>query len=258
MAAGRLDEAKAQFEMVKTLSPKEPFGSFGLGQVLSKQENYEEAIASFQAAIDIKSDYWEAFAEMGYAMANNGDLDQAQDIADNLLGNEDLMSFSLSNFIYDKRNPKMTATYGSDLYGRFPSTLGPGTQLSGINAYLQTANAEQTMAMVFQFSKDMDARSVENTFNWTIQRASGTGRGDGYNYDMKLKDTEVGVPPSPIAVYYDSEEKTATVLFKLKQNDTATGTIDPSHINFLFNGKDSLGLSMDKSADMYSGFSGFA
>jgi hypothetical protein len=51
---------------------------------------------------------------------------------------------------------------------------------------------------------------------------------------------------------------TATVLFKISQNSTATGTIDPSHINFTFSGKDVLGLSMDKSADMYSGFSWFA
>jgi hypothetical protein len=48
------------------------------------------------------------------------------------------------------------------------------------------------------------------------------------------------------------------VLFKVSQNSSANGTIDPSHINFSFSGKDVVGLSMDKSADMYSGFSKFA
>jgi hypothetical protein len=191
-------------------------------------------------------------------MANNGDFEQAQEVANNLLSNDAEMSSSLSQYIYEKTNPKISAVYSSDLYALFPSTLGPGTQLSGLNAYLQTASAEKTFSMVFQFSKQMDAKSVESTFNWKIERAIGTGRADGYNLDMKLKDTEVTLPSAPLAVYYDQKDMTATVLFKLKQNDTATGTIDPSHINFLFNGKDVLGLSMDKSADMYSGFSGFA
>jgi len=258
LATGRLDEAKAQFELVKQLSPKEAFGSFGLGLVYAKQEKNVDAIDAFNDAIAIKSDYWEAYSEIGYVMANNGDFEQAQEVANNLLSNDAEMSSSLSQYIYEKTNPKMLAVYSSDLYSLFSSTLGPGTQLSGLNAYLQTASAEKTFSMVFKFSKQMDAKSVESTFNWKIERAIGTGRADGYNLDMKLKDTEVTLPSAPLAVYYDQKDMTATVLFKLKQNDTATGTIDPSHINFLFNGKDVLGLSMDKSADMYSGFSGFA
>jgi hypothetical protein len=75
---------------------------------------------------------------------------------------------------------------------------------------------------------------------------------------MTLKDTEATLPPNPLAVYYDQQALTATVLFKVSQNATASATIDPSHINFSFSGKDVLGLDMDKSADMYSGFSSFA
>ncbi len=112
--------------------------------------------------------------------------------------------------------------------------------------------------MVFQFSKQMDAASVENAFNWKIERAIGTARGDGYNLDMMLNDTEISLSPTPLAVYYNSSELTATVLFKVRQNDTASGTIDPSHINFSFSGKDVVGLSIDKTADTYSGFSWFA
>lgn len=105
----------------------------------------------------------------------------------------------------------------------------------------------------------MDAQSsVENVYNWSIARASGTGRGDGYNYDMTVPGTEVTLSSTPLGVYYDSREQTATVLFKIRQNADANGTLDPSHINFSFNGKDVIGLSMDKSAARYSGFSGFA
>ncbi len=258
LALGRNDEARAQFELVRQLSPKDPFGDFGLGQAYSRMEKYADAIASFNNAIAIKSDYWEAYAEMGYALADSGDVAQAQEVADSLLANDETLSDGLSQYIYEKTNPKMTAVYASDLYALFPSTLGPGTQVSGLNSYLSTADAQQTFSMIFQFSKEMEATSVENVFNWNIQRAVGSGRGDGYNLDMQLKDTEITLSPKPLAVYYDQKEMTATVLFKVGQNASANGTIDPSHINFSFSGKDVVGLSMDKSADTYSGFSWFA
>ncbi|OYY92644.1 MAG: hypothetical protein B7Y41_15270 [Hydrogenophilales bacterium 28-61-23] len=258
MAAGRLDEAKAQFEMVRQLSPKEEFGDFGLGQVYAKQERYDFAIESFKSAIAIKSDYWNAYSEMGYALADSGDTSQAQEIADSLLANDATLASDLNQYIYEKENPKMLAVYANDLYAMFPSTLGPGTLVSGMNVYLQTASSEKTFALVFQFSKQMDAASVENVFNWKIERASGTARGDGYNLDMMLPATEVALPSTPLAVYYDRQNLTASVLFNVKQNDSVTGTIDPSHINFSFSGKDVVGLAMDKSADTYSGFSQFA
>jgi len=43
----------------------------------------------------------------------------------------------------------------------------------------------------------------------------------------------------------------------VRQNSGANGTLDPSHINFTFSGTDVLGVKIDKSADMYSGFSSF-
>ncbi len=258
LATDRLDEAKAQFEQVRQLRPQDPFGDFGLGQVYARQEKYDFAIDAFKSAIDIKSDYWGAYAEMGYALADSGEVTQAQEVADSLLANDETLSGELSKYIYEKSNPKMTAVYASTLYALFPSTLGPGSQVSGLNAYLSTADAELTFSMIFQFSKQMEASSVENVFNWNIQRAVGSGRGDGYNLDMQLKDTEITLAPTPLAVYYDQKDMTATVLFKLSQNAGANGTIDPSHINFSFSGKDVVGLSMDKSADTYSGFSWFA
>jgi tetratricopeptide (TPR) repeat protein len=229
-----------------------------LGLVNARQERFDFAIEAFDAAIAIKNDYWQAYAEKGYALVDSGEPLQALDIAQTLATNDEALATQLSQYVYEKSQPKMTATYVSPLYAFFASTQGPGTQLAGLNAYLNTANAQLTFSMVFQFSKPMDAASVENLSNWSIARATGTGRGDGYNLDMQLKDTEVTLPAQPQAVYYDQKELTATVLFNLRQNDTVTATIDPSHINFTFTGKDSLGVSMDKSADMYSGFSSFA
>ena len=45
------------------------------------------------------------------------------------------------------------------------------------------------------------------------------------------------------------------VAFSLTQNDTADGTIDPSHIAFKFKGEDKFGNRMDPNADEFTGFS---
>jgi hypothetical protein len=75
---------------------------------------------------------------------------------------------------------------------------------------------------------------------------------------MIVPSTEVSIAPTPLAVFYNQDEQTATVVFKLRQNASGDGTLDPSHINFSFSGKDVVGQAMDPSADRYSGFSGFA
>ncbi len=261
LGAGQFSDAIQQFEQVRQQGPKEPFGYFGLGQAYARQGDHNAAIRAFQSAIAIQYDYLDAYSEMGYAFVDSGQMDQANDVVDALntmSPNDTSLANSLSQYIYEKARPKMTSVYTSDLYSPFISSLGPRTSLNGLSSYLANAGDEHTFAMVFQFNKPMDFASVENVFNWSIARASGTGRADGYNYDMMLPASEVTPPPRPMAVYYNRQEQTATVLFNLRQNETANGTLDPSHINFTFNGKDAVGLSMDKSADMYSGFSGFA
>jgi Tfp pilus assembly protein PilF len=258
LAAGRYDDAVRQFEQVQRMDRQKPYGDFGLGQAYAKQGLYDQALESFDQAIAIQDDYWDAYAEKGYALVDMGQPEQATEIADQLQGNNSELAASLRAYIYEKSAPKMTALYSSDIYTAFKSTLGPGTQVADMGLYLANPGDSQTFSMVFQFSKQMDARSVENEQNWSLQRNIGTGRGDGYNLSMMLPDTEVSLPSVPDAVYYDPQTMTATVLFRITQNDTATGTIDPSHIKFTFDGKDVLGLSMDSKADEYAGYSGFA
>jgi Flp pilus assembly protein TadD len=261
LGAGQYDEAIQQFEQVRDMEAKKPYGYHGLGQAYAKQGRYEDAITAFKNAIGIQSNYLDSYSEMGYAYVDNGDFDQAQDVVNTLNSlspTDTTLANSLSQYIFEKTQPKMTSVYASSLYTPFLSTLGPGTSVSGLNSYLANASAEHTFAMEFQFNKQMDSASVQDVFNWSITRASGTGRADGYNYDVTLPATEVALPPTPLAVYYNEDAQTATVLFNIRQNATANGTLDPSHINFSFKGKDVVGLSMDKSADMYSGFSGFA
>lgn len=261
LGTGQYDEAIQQFELVRQTGPKEPFGNFGLGQVHAKQGNLDAAIEAFKNAISLQHDYLDAYSEMGYAYADKGQVDLANEVIatlNTLSPGDTTLAASLSQYLYEKTQPKMTAAYASELFTPFLSSQGPSTKLSSMSSYLTNAGDEHTFAMVFQFDKAMDQNSVQNVFNWNIARAGGTGRADGYNYDMTLPGTEVTLPSTPLAVYYSQSELTATVLFKISQNATADGTLDPSHINFTFNGRDAVGLSMDQSADMYSGFSGFA
>ena len=112
--------------------------------------------------------------------------------------------------------------------------------------------------MTIQFDKNMDRASVENVANWQISRATGAGPGESYNFGLRIPSTEVGVQGIPEAVAWDEDNLTATVYFKIRQNSKANGTIDPSHIEFRFSGKDIYGLSMDPKADQFTGFKGVA
>lgn len=258
LATGEYDQAVRQFEQVRRLDSRNPYGDFGLGQAYAKQGRYDQAILAFEQAIGIQEDYWDAYAEMGYTLVDMGEPARAQEILTTLEDNSSALADNLSAYIYEKSAPQMTARYSSSLYANFPSTLGPATEVANLGLYLANPGDRQTFAMVFQFSKQMDMQSVENEQNWGIARNIGTGLGDGYNLSMQLPTTEVVLPATPDAVYYDAEAMTATLLFTVTQNATGDGTIDPSHIKFTFKGHDAVGLAMDGQADEYAGYSGFA
>lgn len=256
LAAGLAGEALRQFTLINQQDPTQPHGAFGMGQAYARMGRYDEAISAFKNALSIQKDYWEAYSEMGHAHVDNGDIEQAEEIASELEGNDATLAALLSQYIYEKSKPRMVTAYANDSFPMFLTALGPGTNVADLGNYLSDAGDEQIFALNFLFSKAMDRQSVENELNWSITRAVGTGLGDGYYTHTPA--TEVTLATNPLAVYYDSTSQTATVLFKVRQNDTANGTIDPAHINFAFKGTDDFGLTMDTDADVYSGFSGFA
>jgi tetratricopeptide (TPR) repeat protein len=262
LGTGQTDQAMVQFQQVKQLQPHQPYGDFGIGQTYAKEKNYQDAINAFQTAISKQTNYLNAYSELGYAYADSGQISQANDVVstlNTLSPGDATLANSLNQYIYEKSKPKIVQANASNVYTPFLPVLGPGTPVNAMNFYtLSQANATQTVSMVFQFSKPMDQASVENVFNWNISRATGSGRGDGYDYNMTPPATDVTLQPTPLGVYYDPTTQSATVLFNITQNATADGTIDPSHINFSFSGKDVTGLSMDPSANMYSGFTGVA
>jgi len=58
-----------------------------------------------------------------------------------------------------------------------------------------------------------------------------------------------------VSVVYDQDSQTADVDFRVTQNASGNGTLDPSHLVFAFQGLDAYGKAMDPSKDQYSGIS---
>jgi hypothetical protein len=140
----------------------------------------------------------------------------------------------------------------------FVYNLSVKTPVSALDSYLENAGASKSLTMKFYFNKDMERSSVENPYNWNISRQMGAGDGSAYNFGLQIPDSEVTLPPFPDYALYDSLKRTATVAFTITQNETADGTIDPSHIVFKFNGEDVYGINMDSDHDEFSGWSGAA
>jgi hypothetical protein len=109
--------------------------------------------------------------------------------------------------------------------------------------------------MVFLFTKEMDAASVQNPYNWSITKAAYGSAGGAYNWGSPTPPTDVAISPVPVSVVFLPSSLSATVSFLVDQNTGADGTIDPSHIKFKFSGTDVYGNIMDTSADEYSGIS---
>jgi tetratricopeptide (TPR) repeat protein len=254
LESGKYNDAENVFEKVKRLEPDSPNGDFGLGQVYSKQERYEDAIAQFKEAIGVQEDFYYGYSELGFAYADSGRIEEAREVKKFLDETDASLANTLNQYINRVEPPKFLA--GSST--TFTYVQGAKTPLSSLNAYLLNADASKSFSMKLSFSKDMDRASVEDRFNWKIQRASGSNLWEKYNFGMNIPSTEAEISLYPDFVYYDAEKNTATLKFTIQQNADADGTIDPSHIVFKFNGKDLEGLAMDSDYDEFSGFSGVA
>ena len=251
---GRLSEAESTFNKVRSLDPQEATGDYGLGLTYSRQGRYDKAIEHFEKAIRLENDFYDGYAEIGYAYVDMGEKEEAEKILDFLEEKDPSLASTLSEYIYQEDPPNFSIIYYPEAFGCYAAK----TPLSTLNSYLANANASKTFTISISFDKEMDRESVENLANWRISRASGSGPGEAYNFGQPIPSTEVRLPALPTNVYYDSETWTATVKFTVTQNATADGTIDPSHIEFKFMGKDFYGNQMDPAGDQYSYFSGVA
>ncbi|MGA1824804.1 MAG: tetratricopeptide repeat protein [bacterium] len=249
---GNFGEAEIHFKKVLQLIPNKPNGHFGLGLLYGKQERFSEAVEQFSEAINQDEEFYDAYAELGYLYADMGELDKAEEQLQILKEKEPYIANILNSYIYRKESPKIILALAT---GTFQYLMPIKTKVSALDAYLEQANASKSFTMVFQFDKQMDRASVENPYNWMISRAVRERPAESYNLGLPIKSNEVTMLPYPENVYYDASTLTATIRFTIRQNDTANGTIDPSHIEFKFSGKDIFGNAMDADYDQFTGFS---
>ncbi|MBC2734792.1 MAG: tetratricopeptide repeat protein [Desulfobacteraceae bacterium] len=250
----KYSQAEKEFNIVKRMAPEKANGDYGIGLSYSRQGRYEDAIQRFEQAIRKDRDLYDAYAEIGYAYADLGEMDQAQEIVDFLDKKSAGLADTLSRYMYKVDPPKFSLVYSTDFF----HTQSMNTTVASLDAYLADPNASKTFTMKFVFDKEMDRESVENRFNWGIGRSTGSGPGEMYNFGLPVADTEIMPPGYPDHVYYDNQSLTAVVTFSLTQNEAANGTIDPSHIEFTFTGKDKFGYKMNPSGDQFRGFNGIA
>ena len=245
-------EAEYQFREVKRRDPESYAGDYGLGKMHAQTENFDKAIEHFDHALDLEPTFYDALAEIGYTYADMGAIDKARQTEEKLEKLDEDLALILKYYIDEKEPPKITFAFSTS---SFPYNATKGYPVSAIDSYLENAGAELSVTMKFLFSKQMDPASIENRFNWSISRATSANIAETYNFGDEIPSTEIILDPFPDYVIYDNDSLTATVGFTLKQNETADGTIDPSHILFKFDGEDVYGVAMDPDADEYTGFS---
>jgi tetratricopeptide (TPR) repeat protein len=254
LKTGRYGDAENQFEkIVRRGGLESRNGYFGLGQTYKAQKKYTAAIAQFERAITQDRDFYSAHIEMGYTYADMGNTEKAREIEKALEDKDASSADTLKRYISKVTPPKLMFAYADSSFKYY---MKPKSSLSALDSYLANAGASQTFSIKFQFTKEMDRDSVEDIFNWNIQRSTETDPGMRYNNGLSLPSTEVKVPLYPIDVYYDENTMSAKVRFQLTQNESADGTIDPSHIVFSFKGLDTDGNRMDEDHDQFMGFSG--
>ena len=252
---GELSKAEAEFNTYIRQEPESAYGHYGLGQAYNAQGHYEDAIEQFETALEKQRDFYDVYADMGYAYADSGQMDEAQKVLEILEQKDESLAAVLNLYMNDVEPPKIAFAWAESSFGY---RMSVNTPLSALDSYFEDAGTSKIMTMQFLFTKDMDRASIENRFNWSINRASAGNLTETYNFGMPISSNEISLPVYPENVYYDADKMTATLYFSIEQNETADGTIDPGHIVFKFKGEDANGISMDPDFDEYSGFSGVA
>lgn len=247
LAAGRYTEAETQFKRAIQLSPTDYGGYYALGQTYRKMGRLDEAEQQLKKALDINADFTEAHFELGMVYAEQHQADKADEELAILNESSTSLATELATKIYETTEPRILAVYSTEVF------LGASaeTEVWSLDSSLYTPGATKCFTVNFSFSKYMDAASVNNMSNWSINRSTEYRTGGLYNWG-KITGTDVDVSSSPVRVTYDENSMTAKVTFSLTQNATGDGTVDISHLVFKFRGTDAYGNAMDPEADEYS------
>ena len=249
----RYAEAETQFQKVGAMSPLDPSSSYNLGLVYNKQGRYSEAVNQFERVHDLQPGNVDAIAEQAYSYLGLGLEDKAAEQATTLWNLDTNESWTRAAEIEAVMfTPKIQ--YADTAKSTFNPFLISGAFVYLEDPSLSTPGASKMFSMVFRFNQPMDPASVQNTMMWSISKATG-GVGGVYDNGVTLYPArEVEIMPIPLAVRYDPVTREATVYFRITQNATGDGLIDPQHWVFKFSGTDANGNPMDPRGDEYDGF----
>jgi tetratricopeptide (TPR) repeat protein len=244
-------EAVASFKQVVRLAPKDGNAYYGLGAALSAQGKYDEAIVQLKKATNLKRDFAPAIFELGNAYAKQGNTAKAKEQIDVLTK---LQTTQADGFVADLKTimaqPKISFVIKDQSTFNFDMGTVP---LVALDTSLVKPGSKKEFTVTFQFDSDMDTNSVTSITNWKISKAGGSSAG---LYDNGLyRSTDRAVATTmPDRIMYNPTNQQATVVFSIFQNASGTGTIDPSHLTFQFQGKDTSGKIVDPNADQYNGW----
>jgi tetratricopeptide (TPR) repeat protein len=245
---GNYSGAEQAFQKIRGQSPLD--AALGLGQTYHLMGRLDDAVFHLKSALSINQDFSYAYLELGRVYTDQKEFDKAREQASKLSSIDQSLASQLSSYIDQNESPQIVAAYSTD----FSSTDGPKTKASDLDPLLAVPNTSKDFTMHFIFSKAMDASTVTSLAYWSITRAYGQTTGGDYNWGLPLPSTELGTP-TLVNVTYDQGSQTADVKFRVTQNDSGDGTLDPSHLLFTFQGLDAYGKAMDQAADQYSGIS---
>lgn len=146
--AGKKDKFKELLEEAIALNPTEPTLYYNVGVMNMEQKNIDEAIKSFEKAIELKPDYGDAYNNIGAAI-----IDKANPIIEE-------MNKSLSDFNkYDKLQEKQFAIYKEAIpyyekaYELNPTNVGAIQTLKGIYENLGMTDTEKYKEINAAFEK---------------------------------------------------------------------------------------------------------
>lgn len=249
---GKNSEAEASFRQTVRLVPNDGNAYYGLGAALNKEGRNADAVTQLKKAMDLKADFAPAMAEMGKAYIALGKNDKAQEMITKL---QKLRTTQANGFVADLqtqlRQPKMTGV--DTKKSSFNAAFGQTALLAIDPTTFIQPGASKEFTMTFTFDSTMDAKSVSNVANWSISKARGVSAGL-YDDGLYKPTDRSAMTTTPSRVTYNPVDHSATVYFKLYQDDTVTGTIDTKHLTFSFKGTDANGKKMDTTADQYNGF----
>jgi len=256
----RPKEAEDLFRRVVKLSPTDGNAYYGLGTALSKEGKTEEAVTVLEKAVSLKKGFAAAMFELGSAYSKKGQSDKAQEQVAALKalrsGAGTVFADDLQELI---RQPKIVGINvgKSSFKSILSSSVGPVQLLTldPLDPQLAQANGSKEFTMTFMFDSKMDVKSVMDVTNWRISKANNSQKGGLYDNGL-YRPTDTAVPALPTRVSYDPVSREATVVFSLRQNATADGTIDPSRVVFSFVGKDVTGKKLETNANEYDGYMG--